>query len=359
MMHSHTSDQETGASNEPVKNKVSSLSSVIVISGKLPSHSELAALNSAMSSCSRSSELVIVANGVSQETALALKNLVQKLEDVTCIFLAHEVDVDSATLAGCENSISDYILVAEQVGTAALVLSEFVAMGLEGFDLVVAHYKQTTPHRRRDLYALASTAYFHIYRSLTGISVDRRISRMRLMSRPASQYLLERPEAPMLLRAENLAAGFPTARAQIALAAPDERESRNWRRSVGRAFQFMIGSSAAPLRMVSLMALCSALLSMIYSLYIVGAYLTLDEVQPGWTTLSLQTSGQLFFFSLMFMMIAEYLLQIRSNMTSRHRAPVTQEIRSPMSRHTAHIDVLDKGEDGELVWSERTERLSE
>jgi hypothetical protein len=81
----------------------------------------------------------------------------------------------------------------------------------------------------------------------------------------------------------------------------------NLRRSARRAVSLSLGHSVAPLRVVSLLGLGGSALSVLYSLYVIGVYLTKPDVMPGWTGISLQMSGLFFLVFVMLTMIGEHL----------------------------------------------------
>ena len=66
-------------------------------------------------------------------------------------------------------------------------------------------------------------------------------------------------------------------------------------------------AAVAALRVVSLLGLGGSFASLVYSLYVVGIYLTKQDVMPGWTTLSLQASGLFLLVFVMLSMIGEHL----------------------------------------------------
>jgi polyisoprenyl-phosphate glycosyltransferase len=71
-------------------------------------------------------------------------------------------------------------------------------------------------------------------------------------------------------------------------------------------------------------------------------YFFKPEVAAGWTTLSLQISGMMFIFSILFVFFAEYLIQLTSaNPTRSRRHLVFREIRSRLSRRSRRLNVVD------------------
>ncbi|MBA2668895.1 MAG: hypothetical protein H0U67_00815, partial [Gemmatimonadetes bacterium] len=101
--------------------------------------------------------------------------------------------------------------------------------------------------------------------------------------------------------------------------------------------------STALLRTSSYLAVGGGIASGIYAIYVVLIYLLLPEVQRGWTTMSLQLSGMMLLFSIQFLLLAERVLQISANNPSNYRRHIViRELRSPLSRRSARLNVVDQ-----------------
>jgi hypothetical protein len=80
----------------------------------------------------------------------------------------------------------------------------------------------------------------------------------------------------------------------------------------------------------------------LYSVYVFCIYLIKADVVEGWTTLSLQLAGMMFIFSVVLLFLSEYVIQIHSASPPRSRRYlVMRELRSPLSRRTQRLNVVD------------------
>jgi hypothetical protein len=186
--------------------------------------------------------------------------------------------------------------------------------------------------------------YFRLYHALTGRAVLRPPPALRLYARPAALYIAGSAEGEMLLKTETIAGGFPAFVGRYPGLAADPPRPRTWRDALAKGLHELLNASSLPLRLASFIALATGALSLLYSVYVVAVFLFKPDVLAGWTTLSLQISGMMFLFSLLFALMAEYVLGIYRGLAPRRRYVITRELRSPKRRHAARLNVVD--EDG-------------
>lgn len=93
---------------------------------------------------------------------------------------------------------------------------------------------------------------------------------------------------------------------------------------------------------------------MLYSVYVFCVYLFKADVAEGWTTLSLQLASMMLVFSVVLLFLSEYVIQIHSASPPRSRRYlVVRELRSPLSRRTQRLNVVDgegRFELGRPIW---------
>jgi hypothetical protein len=144
----------------------------------------------------------------------------------------------------------------------------------------------------------------------------------------------------MLLRSRQIAGGFPTS--SVVITAPGfAPPALSLTQSLAKAVKMLLASSAAPLRFITLCGIIGSCVALLYSVYVVASYMLKKDVQPGWTTLSLQISLLTFFASSMFALLAEYIVQIHSASSVRRRFFVSRELRSQRSRRGQRLNVVD------------------
>jgi hypothetical protein len=165
---------------------------------------------------------------------------------------------------------------------------------------------------------------------------------MRAFSRAAALFVAAQPNAELLLRARGIGASFPAT--AIAMPASPGGEGASARRVWASGFGLLLGVSATALRTASYVAMGGGVLSVAYALYVVTIFLFKADVAAGWTTISLQLAALMFMFSLMFLFLTEYVIQIHAaNPPRSRRQMVVRELRSPLSRHAGRLNVVDAG----------------
>ena len=333
---------EAALKRSPADSHAHSLSVVIAADRRnLPSVRVLDSLLRATTAHFSMVEIVIVANGIDAPALQALEQLIGELPDVTVHILNHEVERDAAVLFGVDNALGDWVLLLDAVEDQVREIPGILnSMGGKIDAILVA--PEALPPVRSGLYDLGANFLVSICRSLTGIPFERSDARIRMLSRALCLRIVGDIHSEILLRWMPSETAFRV-----------ERRRGHYRpatglplgdgllRSLGRGFGVVTRSSGVPLRALSLASSILAFLSLLYPLYIITVYLTKKNVAAGWTTLSLQLSALTFIVSLMFLMIAEYLVMIRGAMPPRRRVAVARELRSVKTARSGMLNVVD------------------
>jgi hypothetical protein len=323
-----------------------SVSAVIVVDDLVPDRIVVHSWGDALAEFFADIELVIVANGVSSAIALELEALTAVIPDLTVHFLAERIDRDTARLVGLDTAIGDWILLAEPRVERLPVLQALVERLHEGYQVGIALGEEVNDRSRA--YIWLSSVYFRLYYALTGREVLSPAPALRIYSRAAGLYLAGSAEGEMLLKTSTVASGFPVFLERRPGLAPDRPPARTWRQTVAKGLQELLSATSAPLRLASAIAVASGVLSLFYMVYVVAVYLFKPGVEGGWTTLSLQISGMMFLFSLLFALMAEYMLGIYRGLLPRRRYVITREVRSIARRHSRRLNVINEGGDFHL-----------
>jgi hypothetical protein len=114
-----------------------SVSAVVVFEDRLPETSSIKALADQLASRFMDSEIVLVANGVDDAAAVALKAMTEQVPDLSVLFLASRLDGDEATLAGIENAVGDWVLLVEAGASTIGALPGLFDRLDQGFDVVI------------------------------------------------------------------------------------------------------------------------------------------------------------------------------------------------------------------------------
>ena len=286
-------------------------------------------------------EFVIVANEVAPAVALELKALCETLPDSLVVFLGDRVHDDVARLVGIDHAVSDHVLFATPTSTEAEALGLLAEPLRAGCDLVIGRMpnKMSRGPINRLLFLLFRAAV----RWTTGSDFEDQPTTLRILSRAAALYVATRREGEVLVRARTLGAGFPAAEIPLPHDPSRPAGKRSLRRDFSRAARLMTTGSSTLLRASSYLALLGGIASSIYALYVLLIFLLVPNVEPGWTTLSLQLSGMLLLFSVQFLLLAENVIHISATSgISNRRHHIIRELRSPSSRRSARLNIVDQ-----------------
>ena len=95
---------------------------------------------------------------------------------------------------------------------------------------------------------------------------------------------------------------------------------------ISRAVEITISNSRHPLRVVTQLSLCAAILNFIYIFYIFGVFIIKRKPAEGWTTLSLQQSSMFLAIFIVFVVMCEYIGQILQESQRRPKYHILNEI---------------------------------
>jgi len=288
-------------------------------------------------------DFVLIANAVDAALTLDLKDLVSRMPDTAVVFLNQRQHDDVARLVGIDHAVGDFILCTALAEEEIAALPALLAPLRQGYDLVVADPSEGRVVIRRPATSKALlTGYLLLYRALTGLEMEDRPTGLRILSRSAALFVGAHPAAELMLRSRDLGPGFPVA---VMPALPrgvmSHRQSplgRSWSAGV----RMLLGTTSLPLRAATYLGLVGGVLSLIHGAFVISVYTFKDDVQPGWTTTSLQLAAMMFIFSILFMLLSEYVLQIHAANPQRSlRHLVLRELRSPLSRRSARLNIVD------------------
>jgi len=287
--------------------------------------------------------MVAVANGVDTATAIALKTLASTVPDVTVIFLAAEQHDDVARLAGMEQAIGDYILLCTPTKAEIADLTNLISPVSEAYEVVIGRRRVGPVVTRSPLNSILFSLFRAIFRLLTGTPYAKEHPSFRLFSRAAALHLVASSDAEVRIRANEIGPGFPVKLVDLPDVAEKLGPGIGLRAGISRAMRLLVTTSTLPLRATSYLGLLGGVAPASYVLYVVAIWLFKPDVAPGWTTLSLQIAGMMFLFSLIFFLMAEYLVQILATLPGRSRRHlIARELTSQVPRRDRRLNVVDE-----------------
>jgi hypothetical protein len=317
-----------------------SVSVVLVARERCPSLSLLEAFAERLELLFVDVEFIIVANEAPSAVSLELKTLSDRLADSLIVFLGDRVHDDVARLIGIDHAVSDYVLFATPTEAEAASLVDFAGPLRAGSDLVIGRRPGGTS--RGPLNRMLFAGFRGVVRLTTGRQFEDQPPTFRVLSRAAALYVSTRREGEVLVRSRNLGAGFPSVEVQLPKDPGLSDAKRSLRRDFSRAARLITTGSSGLLRASSYLALLGGVASAFYAVYVILIFILVPNVEPGWTTLSLQLAGMLLLFSVQFLLLAENVIHISAGSgISNRRHHIIRELRSPLSRRSARLNIVN------------------
>lgn len=295
--------------------------SVVAVLGNAERFAEtyLQRLHAVMSSNFEHYEIIVVDDGSSDGTAEIISAAQKKYPSIVRYSLIRPHGIGVAQIAGLDNAIGDFTIILDPRLDQPEIIPDMVEKALDGADLVYALPKDRVTGQgagnKMANWFLKSVA------KAKRIDLPPSTSSCRLFSRTVLNFVVKLSDRHRVLTLAPAMAGFGYdtlvyEREYIGLkqdgsdtGKPSTGPLRMFQR-IGSGLRLLFGVSVTPLRMASWMALSVSALTLLYSLYVVIAWLLLDQVAPGWVSLSLQISGLFFVTSLVLAVLSEYVLQV-------------------------------------------------
>jgi polyisoprenyl-phosphate glycosyltransferase len=321
---------------------LSSITAILIVREHPVDAEMIKRLLTALSALFVDTETVIVVNGASADKSLTLKNVPEWLPDCTILFLSQEVHDDVARLLGIDHAISDYVLFATPVQAELDALPAMIAALREGNDLVIGERKGGFIVTRSWILAGLFRLFHRVYWLIAGRPYEAHPPVFRIFSRAAALYIATQGDGEVLVRARALGSGFPVAIVSVDASPPVPGRGMPTTMAVAKALRLILTGSALPLRFASYLGFFGGIMSVVYAIYVLVIYLFKTNVEPGWTTLSLQSAGMMFLFSVQFLFLSEYLVQILSSSPPANRRHlVARELRGTLSGRSSRLNLVD------------------
>ena len=245
----------------------------------------LQALTSALDALSPHWEVIVVDDGSTDATPLALLPWLQQ-PGVRYLRLSRNFGKEAALTAGIDHAAGQVVvLIDADLQHPPAMISAMLAAWRAGADMVcTARASRSDESWRKRLgtwmfYRLVNTG------SSTPIPVD--AGDFRLMDRRVVDALKMLPERNRFMKGLYAWVGFNTVVLPYTPAARHAGQSSFSMRRLSRlAFTGVTAFTNAPLRMWSALGGVLALLSLLFALYIVGEYFLFHNNFPGWATLA-------------------------------------------------------------------------
>ena len=259
------------------------------ISVVLPVHEEAGALapvvgRVAAALASESHEIVLVDDGSRDASWEVMRELGAALPQLRGIRFTRNFGHQSAILAGLLAARGHAVIMMDSDGQhPPELLPELISRWRAGAPVVQAI--RTGSAEEGVLKRGTSRLFYRVFTWLAGVEIARGSADFRLLARPVLDTVLASAGPLLFLRGLIPWLGFPaetvpfTVQRRLA-----GRSSYDLRRMLRLSIHGLLGFSINPLRLASALGIAVSLLAFAYLAYILGIWLTSDEVVPGWAS---------------------------------------------------------------------------
>jgi glycosyltransferase involved in cell wall biosynthesis len=279
-------------------------------------------------------EIIIIDNASEDNSVATLRMLTDKngFPNLQVFALTKEVDLDTATWIGLENSLGDFIVVFNPLVENIEFLSEMLEKSSGGFDIVFA-FNQYRPVSTFT-YRFCSIVFNQVYKYFSGINLHKDTSQYRLLSRRVVNFILQHPQPAITYRHLPATSGFLKIKLNYTAEKQPMLSNARLGESIDRGMRLLVSTTRAPMRLVTSLSLFGAVANLLYSCYVIAVAFLKVDVAPGWISISLQQSGMFFLISLVLLVLGEYILNMVNLQNEGPPYHVGQEFTSArMTRH--------------------------
>lgn len=250
-------------------------------------------------------EIVLVDDGSTDRTALELSQVLETLGCLRVLRLSRSFGRDAALLAGMDSCIGDFIVLMSPETDPPALIPDLVQRCRAAGGVVVARPRNIGP---QPLWAGITSAIFHEYcRRILKVDLQPGARTYFCLSRAALNAVLAVRSRVWHLRYLAGIVGFDSETvAYDRIARSGRALERSFVEDLSSGIGIVLSNSKHPLRLASLLGLMASGINLLYMGYVVVVYLLKRDVQPGWTTQSLQISVMFFLVFVILTVLSEY-----------------------------------------------------
>ena len=273
-------------------------------------------------------EIVVVDNMNDKSKSISLlKELTndKNFPNLQVYILNKRIDENIASCIGLDKSLGDFVTILNPFLDDISFIPTMLDEAKKNFDIVIAYNKNK--HIKNFFYRVARKGFDFLYKLLNKESIAVDIYPYRLFSRRVTNQILQDQFPEMILRHLPTSIGYT--RKELNYNSKFKVSPNiNFLYSVKKGIKFLISTSGAPMRVVSILSIFGALMNVFYSIYILIIAFAKTEIAEGWITLSLQQSGMFFLISIFFFILSEYILEMKGLKKNEHSNYISQEFGS-------------------------------
>jgi hypothetical protein len=322
------------------------LSVVIVVRNQAPALPALLQhASNVVSNIAQDYELIVVDNASDDASVDVLKGLTAEsgLPNLQVFALTKNVDDDTASWAGMENALGDFVAVVNPITDDIEFIREMTEHAVRGSDVVFA--ENTEKSGQTIPYKVCFAAFNMLYMWFNGVRLGVEAPQYRVLSKRVINFILQHPLPAIAYRHLPATAGFSRKNLKYSSASTVRQTEKRLLESIDRGMRLLVSTTRAPMRLVTTLSIFGALSNLIYSFYVIVIGLVKTDVAPGWITLSLQQSGMFFLLSLVLLVLGEYILHMASLANEGPLYHVAQEFNSAIITRRKKLNIEEVKQD--------------
>lgn len=251
-------------------------------------------------------EIIIIDNMAPIEEVAGANGLLSKYPCIRLIRLSRQFKHDTAVFSGIEAAIGDFVVVVDPMLDPVDEIAKVVEMNKKS-DIVQGVSKMSI---RGVLGTGMGRDLFYWYnRKYLGIDIPLQSTYFIALSRRAVTALTASSRQDRHVRHLLKIIGY-SYKTHNYMPLQDPNTQRSLRTSVVQALEIVSSYSTHPLRFVTWLGFFAGGVNLLYAVYVVAVTLLKQNVQPGWTTMSIQLSVMFFILFTILVILSEYIGRI-------------------------------------------------
>ena len=282
-------------------------------------------------------EIIVLLNGSMCQQAPDLRLLCENgaIANLQVFILASRVDRDLAAWAGVEYAMGDLVAVLDPSQDDIDALPKLLEKSQSGYDVVLGINTRKRPQSLA--YRFFSGLFSRLSKKLLDTDPARELPFYRVLTRNYVNFMLRHRPTNGTYRWLPALSGYK--RTAVHYESNITPPANRLLDDIDRGLRLLVSSTYGPMRAVTFLTLFGAVANLLYSLYVIVIALIKDDIAPGWVTMSLQNSGMFFLFSLVLLVLGEYVLHMAKLASNAPSYDVLEEYTSTVMTRREQLNV--------------------
>jgi glycosyltransferase involved in cell wall biosynthesis len=251
-------------------------------------------------------EIIIIDNLVPVEEIVAINKLLSQYPCIRLIRLSRQFKHDTAVFSGLEAAIGDYVVVIDPTLDPIEHISKVIEKNKE-IDIIQG--VSTMPIKGVLGTDVGRNLFYWYNRKYLGMDIHQQSTYFMSLSRRAVNALTSSNRHDKHVRHLLKVIGYKFAIHDYE-PLQDPSTQRSLRTSILQALEIVSNYSTHPLRFVTWLGFFAGVINLFYAGYVVVVSLLKDDIEPGWTTMSIQLSVMFFILFTILVILCEYIGRI-------------------------------------------------